>query len=305
MKLLLTLFFALMGLHATAQESGAWFRYYSDGRAVVKRDSLYGFIDRSGNEVIPCQYRKAYNFNDGIAMVRRGYEVFAIDTMGNRLDLRVKIPQFYNEDFENFVYWVWRRIPFASTTERHRLADQTVNARITIGKDGQIIACESLSPVDSIAFAKVRDVVMSSPHWSPGQIDGKPVEISYLLPVPFAKLRGIECYPVDAQGRRLHADFVYPLFEGEPALAFASWFFRNIRYKKGEYQQAAPGTVRTAFTVAADGSLRDIEILDAHNEMCRLKTLVTLKKSPKWTPGTIDGKAIPVRYEYSFTFRYR
>ena len=43
--------------------------------------SLYGFADRNGTEAIPCRYTKAYPFNDGIAMVRQGYEVFAIDTL--------------------------------------------------------------------------------------------------------------------------------------------------------------------------------------------------------------------------------
>ena len=56
-------------------------RYFSDGRAVIKRGSLYGFADRNGTEAIPCRYTKAYPFNDGIAMVRQGYEVFTIDTL--------------------------------------------------------------------------------------------------------------------------------------------------------------------------------------------------------------------------------
>ncbi|MFQ8714272.1 MAG: WG repeat-containing protein, partial [Alistipes onderdonkii] len=30
---------------------------------------------------IPCRFTKAYPFNDGIAMVRQGYEVFTIDTL--------------------------------------------------------------------------------------------------------------------------------------------------------------------------------------------------------------------------------
>lgn len=52
------------------------------GRArVIKRGSLYGFADRNGTEAIPCRYTKAYPFNDGIAMVRQGYEVFTIDTL--------------------------------------------------------------------------------------------------------------------------------------------------------------------------------------------------------------------------------
>lgn len=290
-----------------AQAGSGWFRYFSDGRAVVRRDSLYGYIDRSGREVIPCRYRKAYTFNDGIAMVRLGHEVFAIDTLGNRLDTRVKIPQFYNRDFENFARWVWLRIPFASTAEYKALMGKSVNVLVTIDEQGRIAACENMQEPDDEAFAKVRDVVMGSPKWTPGQVDGRPVPIRYLLPVDFAKLRQPPCYPVDAQGRRLHKEIVYPLFAGEYAPArFYSWFFRHFRFRNSlEYQQAAPGTVRAAFTIDRKGVLRDVAILSSHNDACMRRTVDLLRRSPRWTPGTADGEPIAVRYEMSFTFRFR
>ena len=105
-----------------------------------------------------------------------------------------------------------------------------------------------------------------------GLVDGKPVEIRYLLPVNFRHLRPIKCHAVDAQGNKLNVQIVYPLFQGEYASRLYPWFFRNIRYKSGEYQRAASGTVRVAFTVDKKGKLRDIEILRAHNDVCREKT---------------------------------
>ena len=65
MKRLAMLLSALLCLQTAASGAEPWFRYFSDGRAVIKRGSLYGF----------------YPFHDGIAMVRQGYEVFAIDTL--------------------------------------------------------------------------------------------------------------------------------------------------------------------------------------------------------------------------------
>ncbi|MFQ7503850.1 MAG: energy transducer TonB [Alistipes finegoldii] len=48
-----------------------------------------------------------------------------------------------------------------------------------------------------------------------------------------------------------------------------------------------------------------MEILRAHNDVCREKTIETLKKSPRWTPGTANGVPVDVRYETSFKFQYR
>ena len=81
MKRLATLLAALLCLQTAASGAEPWFRYFSAGRAVIKRGSLYGLADRNGTEAIPCRYTKAYPFNDGIAMVRQGYEVFTIDTL--------------------------------------------------------------------------------------------------------------------------------------------------------------------------------------------------------------------------------
>ena len=70
MKRLAILLSALLWLQTAASGAEPWFRYFSDGHAVI-----------NGTEAIPCRYTKAYPFNDGIAMVRQGYEVFAIDTL--------------------------------------------------------------------------------------------------------------------------------------------------------------------------------------------------------------------------------
>lgn len=284
-----------------------WFLYYTDNRAVVKRDSLYGYVDRNGIEVIPCQYKKAYHFHDGIALVRQGYEVFAIDTLGNRLDLRVKIPQFRNRDFENFVYWVWRSIPFASSEELRRMKEERVYALITVGADGRVTDCKNISSTSDEAFRRVRDVAMASPQWSPGHIGGQPVSTDYLLPVEFYKLRTLKCYPVTDHGTRIDCDFTYPLFEGQYAVtSFGPWFYKHLRFRNAdEYYRAGTGVVRVAFTVDTKGRLRDIAILSSHNDVCSAKTVEILKRSPRWTPGAIDGKPVNVRYETSFKFNFR
>ncbi|WP_418991589.1 energy transducer TonB [Alistipes sp.] len=306
MKRLFALLFTGLFFAAAAQESDRRFHYYTDERAVIRRDSLYGFIDRSGREVIPCRYDKAYNFNDGRAMVRSGREVYAIDTAGRRLACKVRIPKFRGREFESFVYWVWRRIPIASTDELRRLRDTEVNVVVTIGRDGRITACEKADDSSDELFERVRRVVLSSPEWTPGEVDGVPCEIRYLLPVEFGHMRTPPCHAVDEAGKPLGCDFVYPLFRGGWYYHFYDWFFQNLRFRDAlEYQRAAPGTVRAAFTVDPKGAVREIEILSSHNDVCRDKVVSLLKKSLRWTPGTSDGRPIGVRYELAFYFNFR
>lgn len=46
------------------------FRSFSQGRAAVKFGNLWGYIDRTGQIVIPPQFEQAYDFQKGIAIVK-------------------------------------------------------------------------------------------------------------------------------------------------------------------------------------------------------------------------------------------
>jgi len=58
----------------------------------IKRNGKYGFIDKAGNEVIPCQYEKSGVFSDGRAWIRVGAKYGYIDQSG-----QVVIPCKYDE----------------------------------------------------------------------------------------------------------------------------------------------------------------------------------------------------------------
>ena len=59
---------------------------FHDGLALVYKGDKYGFIDKMGNEVIPCVYDFSeevdLNFHDGLAFVRQGEKHFFINKKG-------------------------------------------------------------------------------------------------------------------------------------------------------------------------------------------------------------------------------
>ncbi len=62
------------------------------GRSRVLIEGKYGFIDKEGNEVIPCQFNWAAPFNDGLAFVGGKDYVSYIDVDGNKV---IDFPDFY------------------------------------------------------------------------------------------------------------------------------------------------------------------------------------------------------------------
>ncbi|MDE7413690.1 MAG: WG repeat-containing protein, partial [Muribaculaceae bacterium] len=55
---------------------------FSDGLAPVKIGGKKGFIDKSGELVIPAKYDDAWNFSDGLALVKIGGKWGYIDKSG-------------------------------------------------------------------------------------------------------------------------------------------------------------------------------------------------------------------------------
>ena len=56
------------GLIEAVQKYG-WLGEFSEGLALVQKGSLWGFINKNGEEVIPCRYDIAYDFSEGLAVV--------------------------------------------------------------------------------------------------------------------------------------------------------------------------------------------------------------------------------------------
>ncbi len=62
-------------------------RRFSDGFAAVKRSGLWGYVNTSGEEIIPAQFIQADDFKNGAAKVCLGnpYRAFIIDKAGNKV----------------------------------------------------------------------------------------------------------------------------------------------------------------------------------------------------------------------------
>ena len=58
---------------------------FSEGLALVRLDGKWGFIDKSGNVVVPCKYDDAWNFSEGLAPVKLDGKIGFIDKSGNEV----------------------------------------------------------------------------------------------------------------------------------------------------------------------------------------------------------------------------
>lgn len=82
---------------------------FHDGMAMVTKGEKIGFIDRMGNEVIPCIYDfmedTDCSFNEGFAYVRQGEKCFFIDKDGNK---PFEFKYDYANHFSEGLAMVWK-----------------------------------------------------------------------------------------------------------------------------------------------------------------------------------------------------
>ena len=64
---------------------------FSEGFAEVKLNGKYGFIDKTGREVIPCKYEAAGEFSEGLAAVKLNGKYGFIDKKGKPLLINQRV----------------------------------------------------------------------------------------------------------------------------------------------------------------------------------------------------------------------
>ena len=95
----------------------------------------------------------------------------------------------------------------------------------------------------------------------------------------------------------------FPLFKGEdPHGAFSEWVNSKLRYPEDAMRNGTEGTVLVSFTINEDGRVASMQILESPCPSLGMEALRVLAKSPKWTPGTINGKPVKVRYTFPIGF---
>ena len=199
--------------------------------------------------------------------------------------------------------------------------DKGISGRVFIGfvveKDGSVNQVKVMKGIGGGCDDEAVRVVKAMPKWKPGMQKGKPVRVSYMLPISF-KLDEGDKSPEEQMEQALekakkpNKDGVYQIAETMPEYpggmdGLRTFIQENLtvpeKYKdmdtKAEYR------VFVQFVVAEDGSITNVELLkpepskqDLNDEAVRV-----VKGMPKWKPGTVDGKPVKVRYTLPVHFR--
>lgn len=99
------------------------------------------------------------------------------------------------------------------------------------------------------------------------------------------------------------ADVQLPSFKNGDLNKFRAWLIQQIDYPTECLKHEIEGCVKVQFVIEKDGSIGRFEVLESPHELLTNEVLNAMKRSPRWKPLRVDGKASAVTYAVPIYFR--
>ena len=206
-------------------------------------------------------------------------------------------PEFGGKDVGSFSRWVNDQLNYPEEAKAKKIQGR-VTLSFTITETGKVSDVKVLRGADPILDKEAVRVVESSPDWTPGMKDGKPVSVTYTFPVIFQlnDRENTDVFPFQLAEQK-------PTLNGGDANEFMKWVNANISYPENCRKNGISGRVFLSFIVRETGKVTDVKILRSVHEELDREAVRVIGMSPDWTPGMVDGKPVPVSFNFPVTFQ--
>ena len=96
-----------------------------------------------------------------------------------------------------------------------------------------------------------------------------------------------------------------PSFQGEDMTNFSKWVNERLEYPEIAKENGVQGRVTLQFTVEKDGSITNVKVLRGVDPSLDKEAVRVVSMSPKWTPGKVDGRTVPIQITFPVIFQLR
>ena len=205
-------------------------------------------------------------------------------------------PSFNGGDANKFSKWVNENLNYPENCKKEGICGR-VTLTFTVTETGKVTDVKVLRGVHEDLDKEALRVVSSSPDWTPGMKDGKPVAITYTFPIIFqTKKPDTEAVPFQSVETK-------PSFNGGDANEFSKWVNENLNYPENCKKEGICGRVTLTFTVTETGKVTDVKVLRGVHEDLDKEALRVVSSSPDWTPGMKNGKPVPITFTFPVIFQ--
>ncbi len=96
---------------------------------------------------------------------------------------------------------------------------------------------------------------------------------------------------------------VMPKFNGGEVQDFRTWVMSQIHYPESMVKGKIQGRMLVEFVINKEGKLTDFHVIKELHKDASEQVADVLSKSPLWTPGQNNGKAVSMKFILPLDFR--
>lgn len=177
----------------------------------------------------------------------------------------------------------------------------------TDGTVGETKIIRAVAPeLDAEALRVVKLLKMT-----PGEIDGKPVNVWYTLPIAFKQTQPASAVaPAPVTGEPEAGEKVFnsveemPQFPGGMAGLMQN-LMKNLKYPESAIKNDIQGSVIVRFVINKDGSIGEANVLRGVDPALDAEAIRVVKNLPNFIPGKMGGKPVAVWYTLPISFKMK
>ena len=89
----------------------------------------------------------------------------------------------------------------------------------------------------------------------------------------------------------------------DPKVFLEQWVYRYLKYPQAAVDRGIQGQVLVGFVIDEDGKITDVHVLRGVDELLDDEAVRVISASPKWKPGTLNGKKVKASMSLYVEFR--
>ncbi|MDO5314840.1 MAG: M56 family metallopeptidase [bacterium] len=309
---------------------------YSDDGSYVKFETSDGFQPESGE---PCKKLTVTSY-DADGTQRNNFFITETERRGDTSTYTIEpftlsvhlFEQLFDlaTSEEDTVYQIVEQMPQYTGGEEAMMKyvaenikypqaakDKNIGGRVfvsfVIEKDGSVNEVKVMRGIGGGCDEEAVRVIKGMPKWKPGIQKGKPVRVSYMMPLNF-KLSDDQpekpAQQTDANKPNMKPDKngVYQICEQMPEFpggveALMDFVAKNVVYPQEAMDKEISGRVYVSFVIEKDGSVNEVKVMKGIGGGCDDEAVRVIKAMPKWKPGKQEGKPVRVSYMMPITFK--
>lgn len=184
-----------------------------------------------------------------------------------------------------------------------------VYVTFVINKAGEVNQVKIARGVAPSLDAEAIRVIKSLPNWRPGIKDGKPVDVSYTMPINFDLNKGKRLVNPEKPKKSMHfykGERIFVIVEEMPeypggSLKLKEFYTKEVSKLSSDYIIGKRCYV--TFILTKEGFVKKARVVrGTGNEKVDAKAIEIVENSVKWKPGKQRGQAVHVSYTVPVNF---